>query len=164
MRILSLLLALQKLCPGLDVLTIIAVEHNNNRFHSERSSGIQEGRSSFHAYARSSPAEDALPVGCPCQSVLFIIPSLLEYHQHITLLQEGECAMYTTVKLIKVEANRSITREGDSDFFFELQRSVLLSLKEDGKLTQMQYRNAEEALKEQRSAIIRAKIEGGSTS
>ena len=72
--------------------------------------------------------------------------------------------MYTTVKLIKVEANRSITREWDSDFFFELQRSVLLSLKEDGKLTQMQYRNAEEALKEQRSAIIRAKIEGGSTS
>lgn len=72
--------------------------------------------------------------------------------------------MYTTVKLIKVETNRSITREGDSDFFFELQRSVLLSLKEDGKLTQMQYRNAEEALKEQRSAIIRAKIEGGSAS
>ena len=72
--------------------------------------------------------------------------------------------MYTTVKLIKVAENRSITRERDSDFFYELQRGVLLSLKDMGKLTQMQYRNAEEALKEQRSAIIRARIEGGSTS
>ena len=72
--------------------------------------------------------------------------------------------MYTTVKLIKVEENRSITRDADIDFFFELQRGVLLSLKDMGKLTEMQYRNAEEALKEQRSAIIRARIEGGSTS
>ena len=72
--------------------------------------------------------------------------------------------MYTTVKLIKVEENRSITREKDSDFFYELQRGVLLSLKDMGKLAEMQYRNAEEALKEQRRAIIRARIEGGSTS
>ena len=72
--------------------------------------------------------------------------------------------MFTTVKLIKVEQNRSITREMDSDFFYELQRGVLLSLKDMGKLTEMQYRNAEEALKEQRRAIIRARIEGGSTS
>ncbi|MBQ6855507.1 MAG: hypothetical protein IJO13_00210, partial [Lachnospiraceae bacterium] len=78
--------------------------------------------------------------------------------------QEGECTMYTTVKLIKVAENRSITRERDSDFFYELQLGVLLSLKDMGKLTQMQYRNAEEALKEQRRAIIRARIEGGSTS
>ena len=51
--------------------------------------------------------------------------------------------MYTTVKLLKVEENRSITRDADIDFF---------------------YRNAEETLKEQRRAIIRARIEGGSTS
>ena len=50
------------------------------------------------------------------------------------------------------------------DFFYELQRGVLLSLKEESKLTEMQYRNAEEILKEQRSVIIRARIEGGSTS
>jgi len=72
--------------------------------------------------------------------------------------------MYTTVKLIKVEENRSITRDADIDFFYELQLGVLLSLKDMGKLTEMQYRNAEEALKEQRRAIIRARIEGGSTS
>lgn len=72
--------------------------------------------------------------------------------------------MYTTVKLIKVEGNQTITRDAYVDFFYELQRGVLLSLKEDGKLSEMQYRNAEEALKEQRRAIVCAKIEGGTTS
>ena len=72
--------------------------------------------------------------------------------------------MYTTVKLARVEDDRPLTRDSDIDFFFELQRGVLLSLKDMGKLTEMQYRNAEEALKEQRRAIIRARIEGGSTS
>lgn len=72
--------------------------------------------------------------------------------------------MYTTVKLIKVEDNQTITRDAYVDFFYELQRGVLLSLKEDGKLSEMQYRNAEEALKEQRRAIVRTKMEGGTTS
>ena len=72
--------------------------------------------------------------------------------------------MYTTVKLVKVVGNQPITRERDPDFFFELQRGVLLSLKDDGQLNQVQYRNAEETLKEQRRAIIRARIEGGSSS
>ena len=72
--------------------------------------------------------------------------------------------MYTTVKLIKVEDNQTITRDAYVDFFYELQQGVLLSLKEDGKLSEMQYRNAEGALKEQRRAIVRAKIEGGTTS
>lgn len=72
--------------------------------------------------------------------------------------------MYTTVKLIKVEDNQTITRDAYVDFFYELQQGVLLSLKEDGKLSEMQYRNAEEALKEQRRAIVRTKIEGGTTS
>ena len=57
-----------------------------------------------------------------------------------------------------------ITRDAYVDFFYELQRGVLLSLKEEGKLNEMQYRHAEEALKEQRRVIIRARIEGGSTS
>jgi hypothetical protein len=72
--------------------------------------------------------------------------------------------MYTTAKLIKVEDNQTITRDAYVDFFYELQCGVLLSLKEEGKLTEMQYRNAEDALKEQRRVIIRARIEGGSTS
>ena len=72
--------------------------------------------------------------------------------------------MYTTAKLINVEDNQTITRDAYVDFFYELQCGVLLSLKEEGKLTEMQYRNAEEALKEQRRSIVRAKIEGGTTS
>ena len=56
--------------------------------------------------------------------------------------------MYTTAKLIKIENNRTITGDAYADFFYELQRGVLLSLKEEGKLTEMQYRNAEAALKE----------------
>lgn len=72
--------------------------------------------------------------------------------------------MYTTAKLIIVADNQTITRDAYADFFYELQRGVLLSLKEEGKLTEMQYRNAEDALKEQRSVIIRARIEGGNAS
>jgi hypothetical protein len=72
--------------------------------------------------------------------------------------------MFTTARLTNVENNQMITKDVYFNFFYELQRGVLLSLKEDGKLNEMQYRHAEEALKEQRSAIIRARIEGGSTS
>ena len=72
--------------------------------------------------------------------------------------------MYTTAKLIKIENDQPISRDTHADFYHEFQLGVLLSLKADGCLTQMQYRNAEEALKEQRRAVLRAKPEGGSTS
>ena len=72
--------------------------------------------------------------------------------------------MFSTAKLTNVENNQMITKDVFFNFFYELQRGVLLSLKEDGKLNDMQYRHAEEALKEQRSAIIRVRIEGGSAS
>ena len=71
--------------------------------------------------------------------------------------------MYTTVKLINLEDDQPITRDAYADFFYEFQLGVLLSLKADGLLTEVQYRNTEEALKEQRRAILRAKTEGGST-
>ena len=72
--------------------------------------------------------------------------------------------MYTTAKLIKIENDQPITRDAHADFFHDFQLGVLLSLKADGLLTEVQYRNTEEALKEQHRAIIRAKMEGGSTS
>ena len=72
--------------------------------------------------------------------------------------------MYTTIKLITIRENGPVTRETHADFFFELQRGVLLSLREMGKLTQMQYRNGEKNLEEQRRAIMRAGCEGGSAS
>jgi hypothetical protein len=95
--------------------------------------------------------------------MIFINPFLLEYYHHIMLPQEEECALYTTVKLVKLEKNRSISKDADTDFFFELQRGVLLSLKEASKLTEVQYRNAEETLKEQRRVIICARVGGGTS-
>ena len=72
--------------------------------------------------------------------------------------------MFTTARLTNVENNQAITKDNNFNFFYSLQCGVLLSLKEEGKLTEMQYRNAEDALKEQRRVIIRARMEGGSTS
>lgn len=72
--------------------------------------------------------------------------------------------MYTTAKLVKVEDNQTITKDAYFDFFYELQCGVLLSLKEEGKLTEMQYRHAENALKEQRRESYLEKMQGGSTS
>lgn len=69
--------------------------------------------------------------------------------------------MYTTTKLLCVENNRNITKEDDSEFFFELQRGVLLTLKENGTLNEMQYRAAEEMLKDQRKELAKSLIEGG---
>ena len=94
----------------------------------------------------------------------FIIRSPSEYPLHGIQARRGGNRMYTTAKLINVEDDLPITRDTYADFFYEFQLGVLLSLKADGCLTQMQYRNAEEALKEQRRAILPAKTEGGSTS
>lgn len=69
--------------------------------------------------------------------------------------------MYTTTKFVRVEDNRTITSQKDSEFFFAFQRGVLLSLKEIGTLTEMQFKHAEETLKEQRRATIRAFVEQG---
>lgn len=69
--------------------------------------------------------------------------------------------MYTTTKFVRVKDNRAINRQTDSEFFFECQRGVLLSLKEIGTLTEMQFKHAEEILKEQRRAAIRTLVEQG---
>lgn len=72
--------------------------------------------------------------------------------------------MYTTVKLTKVEADEPITRERHGDFYYQFQLGVLLTLKAEGFLNPMQYRIGEEALKEQRRAIERPGIDGGTAS
>lgn len=69
--------------------------------------------------------------------------------------------MYTTAKLVKIEQDSCITKDAYANFMYEFQIGILLSLKEDGKLTQMQYRHAEEILKEQRINILRSEITGG---
>ena len=52
--------------------------------------------------------------------------------------------------LQNIENDRKITREETSEFIYNLENALLLSLLEDGTLTQMQYRQASEKLKRQR--------------
>ena len=50
-------------------------------------------------------------------------------------------------ELQKIEGSRRITQETDPAFLLELQRGLLLALKEQGRLNEMQYRAAAEGLK-----------------
>lgn len=51
--------------------------------------------------------------------------------------------------LVRIEGDREITKETDPKFWFEYQRAILLSLKEKKFLNEMQYRHAEEKLRDQ---------------
>lgn len=53
-------------------------------------------------------------------------------------------------KLVRIDHNRKITWDSDAEFLYTLQNSLLLALKEEGLLNQMQYHHAEEKLKQQR--------------
>ena len=46
--------------------------------------------------------------------------------------------------------NRRITETTDFEFLYQLQKSLLLALREQGRLTPMQHRHGEERLKQQR--------------
>ena len=48
-----------------------------------------------------------------------------------------------------IENDHRITRKTDSEFLYEFQKAVLLALLEDGTLTEMQYRYAEQKLRGQ---------------
>lgn len=63
--------------------------------------------------------------------------------------------MGVSVKLAQILYDREITRKQDARFLWEFQRTVLLALNEDGSLTDVQLRYAEEKLKEQYRAAIR---------
>lgn len=53
------------------------------------------------------------------------------------------------ITLKAIENNHSITRKTDPEFLYEFQKAALLALLEDGTLTEMQYRYAEEKLRKQ---------------
>ena len=53
------------------------------------------------------------------------------------------------ITLQSIENDHRITRKTDSEFLYEFQNAVLLALLEDGTLTEMQYRYAEEKLRKQ---------------
>lgn len=72
--------------------------------------------------------------------------------------------MEERARLVGIEHDRKITKEMDSQFLFEYQRAILLSLKDSGALDEAQYRYAEEKLKNQlRACIIKQALgeEGG---
>ena len=66
-----------------------------------------------------------------------------------TLGTKGGGRMAEQARLLDIENDRAITKETDSQFLFEYQRAVLLTLKDKGVLNEMQYRYVEEKLKKQ---------------
>ena len=53
------------------------------------------------------------------------------------------------ITLERIENDRRITRESGGEFLYEYQKAVLLALVESGRLTEQQYRYAEEKLRMQ---------------
>lgn len=63
-------------------------------------------------------------------------------------------------KLQRIDHDRKLTKETDAPFLYQLQNALLLALKEQGRLSAMQYRYAEEGLKRQRRERARRKRGG----
>ncbi len=63
--------------------------------------------------------------------------------------------MEERARLVRIEHDRKITKETDSQFLFGYQRAILLSLKADGLLDETQYHDAEERLRRQMQSNIR---------
>lgn len=53
------------------------------------------------------------------------------------------------ITLQTIEHDHRITRKSDPEFLYAFQKAVLLALLEEGTLTEMQYRSAEEKLRRQ---------------
>ena len=53
------------------------------------------------------------------------------------------------VKLQSIENDRKITREDDGEFLYEFQKALLLALVESGRLTEQQFRYANDQLRRQ---------------
>ena len=53
-------------------------------------------------------------------------------------------------ELQRIDNNEAITKENHYEFLYHLESAMLLALREQGRLGAMQYRHAEEKLKQQR--------------
>ena len=53
-------------------------------------------------------------------------------------------------RLEQIRGGRAVTEETDPEFWFHIQRAVLLALKDDGILSDAQLRHAEEILHQRR--------------
>lgn len=61
--------------------------------------------------------------------------------------------------LQRISDNQTITEESEYRFIYLLQNSLLLALREQGRLSPMQHRHAEERLKKQRRDRAKRKLE-----
>lgn len=61
--------------------------------------------------------------------------------------------------LIEIVHDQKITKQTDYELFHHLQSALLLALLEQGRLTPMQHRHAEEKLKQQRRKRAKRKQE-----
>lgn len=61
--------------------------------------------------------------------------------------------------LIEIDNNVKITPDNHAEFLYQLQYALLLSLKGQGRLTVIQYRYAEESLKQQHLKRINRSLE-----
>ena len=59
-------------------------------------------------------------------------------------------------KLKGIHNNRPVPREKDEGFLFELEKALLLALREQGRLNALQYRRGEELLKDRCRERVRA--------
>lgn len=62
-------------------------------------------------------------------------------------------------KLDRIEHNEPITGESHYEFLYQFQHALLLALREQGRLSPMQLRYAQECLKKQRRDRARGKQE-----
>lgn len=62
-------------------------------------------------------------------------------------------------KLDRIDYNEPITNESHYEFLYQLQQALLLTLREQGQLSPMQHRYAEERLKKQRRDRAKRKQE-----
>lgn len=61
--------------------------------------------------------------------------------------------------LQRISDSQTITEESEYRFIYLLQNSLLLALREQGRLSPMQHRHAEERLKKQRRDRAKRKLE-----
>lgn len=62
-------------------------------------------------------------------------------------------------KLDRIDHNEPITRESNYEFLYQLQNALLLALREQGRLSPMQHRHAEEKLRKRRRDRAKRKQE-----
>ena len=71
----------------------------------------------------------------------------------IQTAMERSMPMYTTLELTDISEDQPITPQTHAEFLRAFQLGVLLTLKEHGFLTEMQYRNTESALLSEKCAL-----------